>query len=137
MGCNIERRLGSPSHCSLSWFPGPNVGPHGFESVGVSLPLGSGEDVGGRYQLHVHETGLLDSIQVLSLQESSADSSSPQIHVRLGGVRDRFVHHYVGEIQTATRFQRPEDLIKCLVLVRAQVDDSVGNSDVDRAVRHG
>jgi len=104
--------------------------------VGVSLPLGSGEDVGARYQLHVHETGMLDSIQVLSFQESTSDSSSPQIHIRLSDIRDRFVYHYVGEIQTTSRFQRPEDLIKDLVLVRAQIDDSVGNGYVHRGVRH-
>ena len=104
--------------------------------MSVGFPFGSGEDVGGRHQLHVHETGLLDSIQILSFQESSADSSSPQIHVRLGSIRDWFVYHYVGEIQTATRFKRPKYLIKCLVLVRAQVDDSVGNGYVDRAVRY-
>ena len=127
MRCNSKQRLNSPSPCSLSWFPSPNVGAQSLKGVGVSLPLGSGEDVGGRYQLHVHETGVLDSIQVLSFQESSSDSSSPQIHVRLSDIRDRFVYHNVGEIQTTTRFQRPEDLVKNLVLVRAQVDDSVGN----------
>ncbi len=76
--------------------------------MGVGFPLGSGEDIGGRYQFHIHETGLLDSIQVLSFQESSSDSSSPQVHIRLSGIRDRFVYHYIGEIQAATRFQRPE-----------------------------
>ncbi len=66
--------------------------------MGVSLPIGSGEDVGGRYQFHVHETGMLDSIQILSFQESPSDSSCPKVHIRLGGIRDRFVYHYVGEI---------------------------------------
>ena len=136
MRCNTQQRLSRPRPCSLSWFPGPNVGAQSLKGVGVSLPLSSCEDVGGRHQLHVYETGLLDSIQVLSLQESSADSSSPQIHVRLSSIRDRFVYHYIGEIQTATRFQRPEDLIKHHVLVRAQVDDSVGNGYVHRGVRH-
>ena len=121
---------------TLSWFSGTDIGPHSLKGVGVSLPLGSGEDVGAGYQLHVHETGMLDSIQVLSFQESSSDSSSPEVYIRLSGIRDRFVYHNVGEIQAATRFQRPEDLIKCLVLVRAQVDDSVGNGNVDRAVRY-
>ena len=121
---------------TLSRLSGTDIGPQSLKGVGVSLPLGSGEDVGGGYQLHVHETGMLDSIQVLSFQKSSTDSSSPQIHVRLGSIRDRFVYDNVGEIQAATRFQRPEDLIKCLVLVRAQVDDSVRNDHVHRAVRY-
>ena len=136
MRCNAWQHLSCPCPRGLSWFPGPNVGAQGLKGVGVSLPLGSGEDVGGGYQLHVHETGLPDGIQVLSLQESSADSSGPEVYICLGGVRDRFVHHYIGEIQTATRFQRPEDLFKRLVLIRAQVYHSVGNGHVNRGVRH-
>ena len=92
-----------PMH-ALSWLSGPNVGPKSLESVCVGFPFGSGEDVGGGYQLHVHETGLLDGIQVLSFQESTSNSSSPKIHVCLSGIGDRFVYNYVGEIQTATRF---------------------------------
>ena len=121
---------------TLRWFSGTDIGPQSLKGVGVSLPFGTGEDVGARYQLHVHETGLLDSIQVLSFQESSTDSSSPEVYICLGGIRDRFVYHNVGEIQAATRFQRPEDLFKRLVLVRAQVYYSVGNDHVHRAVRY-
>ena len=134
--CKTGQPKGPRAGGTLTWFSGPNVGPQGLEGVGVGFPLGPGEDVGGGYQFHVRETGLLDSIQVLSFQESSADSSGPEVYICLGGIRDRFVHHDVGEIQTASRFQRPEYLIKCHVLVRTQVDDSVGNGYVDRGVRY-
>ena len=128
--------MGPRAGGTLTWLSGPNVGSKSLEGVGVGFSLGTGEDVGGGAQLHVHETGLLDSIQVLSFQESSADSSSPEVYICLGGIRDRFVYHYIGEIQTATRFQRPEDLFKRLVLIRAQVYHSVGNGHVNRGVRH-
>ena len=128
--------MGPRAGGTLTWLSGPNVGSKSLEGVGVGFSLGTGEDVGGGDQLHVHETGLLDSIQVLSFQESSADSSSPEVYICLGGIRHRFVYHYIGEIQTATRFQRPEDLFKRLVLIRAQVYHSVGNGHVNRGVRH-
>ncbi len=57
--------------------PRPNVGPQGLEGVGGAFPFRAGENVGGRHQLYVSKTGLLDSIQILSLQESAADSSGP------------------------------------------------------------
>ena len=75
--------------------------------MGVGLPLGSGEDVGGRYQLHVHEAGLIDGVQVFSFQESAADSSGPQFHHFLGGIRYRLLGPSVHQLQTATRFPFP------------------------------
>ena len=73
-----------------------DVGAHGLECVGVGLAFRTQENVGCRDQLDVGETGLLDGIQVLSFQESAADSSSPKVHVGFGLVRKLFVDHDVG-----------------------------------------
>jgi hypothetical protein len=43
--------------------------------VSVALSGGAGEDIRGGYQLHVHEPGPMDGVQVLSLQESAANST--------------------------------------------------------------
>jgi hypothetical protein len=45
--------------------------------MGVAFALGPGKDIGGGDQFHIHQTSLLNGIQVLSLQESAADSSRP------------------------------------------------------------
>jgi hypothetical protein len=45
--------------------------------VSVALALGPGKNISGGDQFHIHKTGLLNGIQVLSLQESAANSSSP------------------------------------------------------------
>jgi hypothetical protein len=68
----------------------------------------------------------LNSIQVLSLQESTANSSSPQINVRLGPVWDLLANHYIWQIKTAPRLQHPEDLYKHPVLVWAEINDTIG-----------
>ena len=73
----VGRGYVTPSNSPSLGFPRPNVGPHGLEGVGGAFPFRAGENVGGRHQLYVSKTGLLDSIQVLSLQESAADSSGP------------------------------------------------------------
>ena len=116
--CKTGRPIGLSATGILPWFSRPDVGSKSLEGVGAGFSFGAGEDIRGGYQLHVHKPGLLNSVQVLSFQESPSDSSRPEIYICLGGIRDRFVHHNVCEIQTATRFQRPEDLFKRLVLVR-------------------
>lgn len=121
---------GSAAALVLGRFPGPDVGAHSLKGMGVALSLGSSENVGGGHQLQVRETGLLDRIQVLSLQESAADSSCPQVHVGLGPVGHGLVHHDVGQVEAAAGFQHPEDFRKYPVLVRAQVDDPVGDGNV-------
>jgi hypothetical protein len=45
--------------------------------VGVALPGGPGKDIGTGNQLYIYKASLLNGIQVLSLQESAANSSSP------------------------------------------------------------
>jgi hypothetical protein len=80
---------------ALARLSGPDVGPHGAKGVGVALPEGPGKDVLAGHQLDVREPGPLDGVQVLSLQESTADSSSPQVHVGLGPVGHRLVQYDV------------------------------------------
>jgi hypothetical protein len=45
--------------------------------VSIPFALGPGKDISGGDQFHIYQTGLLNGIQVLSLQESAANSSSP------------------------------------------------------------
>jgi hypothetical protein len=65
--------------------------------MGAGFTRGSRKHVDGGNQLHVREAGPLDGVQVLSLQESAADSSGPQVHVGLGAFGHLFVDHDVGQ----------------------------------------
>ena len=61
-------------------FLGSNISAHGLELLGPLAALGAVEHVFGGDQLHIDQTGARDRIQVLSLQESAADSSGPEVY---------------------------------------------------------
>jgi len=82
----------------LLGFSSPDVGAHGLKPVGVLFTRCPQEPVFGGYQFYICQAGARYGIQVLSLQESAADSSGPEVHVLLGPVGHRFVHNYVGQI---------------------------------------
>jgi hypothetical protein len=105
--------------------------------VGVAFPGRPGENIGGRNQFYVYKTSLLDGVQVLSLQESAADSSSPQINVGFGPVRHWLVDYDVGQVKTPPWLQGPEDFRKHPVLVGTQVSHAVGYDYIYRLVVNG
>ena len=75
--------------------PGANVGAHGLERVGSGFAVSSSENIYRGHQLNFNESSLLDGVQVLSFQESSADSRGPQVHFALGVNWYLFVGHNV------------------------------------------
>ncbi len=60
------------------WLASPDGGRHGPERAGAGLSGGASEYVLQLHQLHIREASVFDSIQVLSLQERAANSSSPE-----------------------------------------------------------
>jgi hypothetical protein len=94
--------------------------------VSIAFPSRTSKDINGGNQLDIYKASLLYGIQVLSLQESTANSSSPQINVSLGPVWDLLVNHYICQIKTPPRLQHPEDPRKHPVLVWAQINDTIG-----------
>ena len=89
-----------------------DVGTLSIEGTGSFFPSSPGEDIDSRVQLHVHESSLGDSVKILSLQESSTDSSGPKVYFRLGLVGHLLVDHDVGQIHAAARLQNPEDFLE-------------------------
>jgi hypothetical protein len=85
--------------------------------MSIAFPSGPGKNISSGNQLDSYKASLLYGIQVLSLQESAANSSSPQINVSLGPVWNLLVNHYICQIKTSPRLQHPEDLRKHPVLV--------------------
>lgn len=57
-----------------------------------ALSLGARKNVLGGHQLDIHKSGLADGLQILSFQESSGNSSSPQVNVRPHGIWHWTVH---------------------------------------------
>jgi hypothetical protein len=125
-GSNRERPLTQ----ALRRLAGPYVYPHGLKGLGIALSLRAGKYVHRGYQLHVSKAGLGNGLQVLSFQESPANSSRPEVHVGPGRVGHRTVHHNIREAEATAGPQDSEDLTEHLMLIRAQVYDPVGDCHV-------
>ena len=91
-------------------FDRPYVCSHGLKLLCPLLAFCSREHVLRRHYFHIPQTGAIDGIQVLPLQESATDSSGPEVNDLFRCVRDRFIDDYVCEIQPAAGLQDPEDL---------------------------
>ena len=118
-------------------FSGPDICALGLEPVGVFFTRCPHEHVLGRYQFHIRQSGALDGVQVLSFQESAADSSGPEVHVLLGLVGHLFIGYDVGQIQASAGLQNPEYLLEHRVFIGGQVDYTVGDDHVHRVVGDG
>jgi hypothetical protein len=125
---NVVRQLESiqVADRSLSRLSGSDIGSHSLEGMSIAFPSRTGKDISSGNQLDIYKASLLYGIQVLSLQESAANSSSPQINVSLGPVWDLLVDHYICQIKTAPQLQHPEDLREHPVLVWTQINDTIG-----------
>ena len=60
-----------------SGLTGAYISAHGLKGIRSGFPRRSGENIDCRIQVYVHKSSLLNRIQILSFQESTADSSSP------------------------------------------------------------
>lgn len=125
-GSNGER----PLIRALRRLAGPYVHSQGLKGLGIALSLGAGKYVHRGHQLHVRKAGLGNGLQVLSFQESPANSSRPEVHVGPGRIGHRPVHHDIREAEATAGPQHPEDLTEYLMLIRAQVYDPVGDCHV-------
>ncbi len=94
----------------LIGLPGQHVDAFGFELVSLSLPAGASERLPPPRDLDVDETGLLDLRDVLSLQESAANSGSPNRDVVPSRGRDVPVHDDVSDLQPTASLEHPESL---------------------------
>src|SRR5688572_4067048 len=136
MGVSLltERRaLGCAPFLPLR-FPRPDV--NAFELVLVSLPLTRGalEWLASADDCNVDESGGLDQRDVLSFQESAADSGSPDRNVLAARRGDVFVDDDVGDLQPATVLQHAECFAEHGVLARAEIDDAVGDDEIGSRV---
>ncbi len=66
--------------------------------MGVRLTLGPGEHVDCGNDIHVVHASAHGGVQILSLQESAADSSGPEVHILFDRVWHFFVSHNVGQV---------------------------------------
>jgi hypothetical protein len=72
--------------------------------------------------------------RVLSFQESSGDSAGPEVDPLARVLGDLVADEDVGELEPTAGTQHAVDLREHRILVGDEVDDAVGDHDVDRFV---
>jgi len=63
--------------------------------------------------------------------QSAGNSPGPQVNVISGILREFSSHDDIGELQAASRFHDPEEFPEDGLLVRGEIDDTVGNYHID------
>ena len=86
--------------------------------------------------LHVPEPGGLYKVDVGLLVDRAGQAADVRAHRLLDGLGEPLQHDRVGDHQPSAGPQHAEGLAEDLLLVGREVDDAVGDDDVDRGVGH-
>ncbi len=82
--------------------PCANIEPLHLELVGLELTSRTRKGLAAPCDLHIDKPGVLNRIDVLCLQQSATNSSSPDGNVLPSRLRDVLVHNDICDLQAAT-----------------------------------
>lgn len=108
--------------------------PSRFEILGIRLMRGSAEDVDHAADAEIGESRCLYDFHVLLNEKCAGNSTRPQVNVGDGVVWQWLLNYYVSDLEAPSRRQDSVDLLVNGKLVRAQVDNAVGDHHIDAAV---
>jgi hypothetical protein len=80
------------------------------------------------------KTSGLEDADELCFQQSTGDSTSPEVDVSKGAVGKDFANDDVGDLRATATLQYPCDLADSPCLVRHKVEHAIGDDDIDRRV---
>jgi hypothetical protein len=102
-----------------------------------SVPLGrtflgcTGEAIEPIEKAYSRETGGLEDADELCIQQSTGDSTSPQVDVSKGAVGQNFANDDVGDLGATATFQHPCDLADGPCFVRHKIEHAIRDDDID------
>ena len=105
-----------------------------------TVPLGrtflgcTGEAIEPVENAHSGETGTLEDADELCFQQSTGDSTGPEVDLSKGAVGQDFANHDVCDLRPTTTFQHPCDLADRPCFVRHKVEHAIRDHDIDRRV---
>src|ERR1039458_10867753 len=88
----------------------------------------------GRHNFDVREAGGCELVLVIVNNESSGNAASPQCHEALKVIGDFLLKDDVGERKKSAVLEDAERLSQDDVLIGSEIDDAVGDDDIDRLV---
>jgi hypothetical protein len=98
---------------------------------GIRLVLRSAEHVSLLSPTNAGETGVLQHPLPLCFQQSTGNSATPEVYVVLCILRDLLVDDDVRDLDPPSGLEYPVDLLHDRHLIRAEVDDTVADDDID------
>ena len=122
---------------SALWLGGADRRSHRAELCGLAAGVLKRRAGEGVYRLALLDFAVAQPDQqprVLSFQESSGDSAGPEVDALAGVFGDLVADEDVGELKPAAGPQDAVDLGEDRVFVGDEVDDAVGDHEVDRFV---
>src|SRR5215218_5576921 len=109
---------------------GPEVYPQGPVVSRAAGLRGAAEDVLAPGDLEPDETGGHDRDLELCLQQSPGYSPGPEVYLAFGALGNGLLYQDVPDLQTAAGFRYPTHLLKRSILIRHQVEHTVGDEHV-------
>ncbi len=107
------------------WFACAEIDPQGAE-IGGTAGLGRAiKHVGTPGDLKVHKPGGYDCELQLCFQQSTGNSTGPELNIAFSAFRNRFLHQDVTDLQPATGLQHARHFLQAGVLVGHQVQHAV------------
>ena len=95
------------------------------EVPGVRLVGRTAEDVDHAADPELGESSCLNDPCVLLNEECSCNSTCPEVNIRDRVIRQRLLHHDIGDLQASSGHHHSIDFLEDPQLVRTQVDDAI------------
>lgn len=119
----------------FDWFAGEYVGSANSVFQRSVFFLGGPEAVEVGCYAYILKTEVAQERHELCLRQRAGDSTSPQVDIATNFVAEFRVEHYVCKLQPTARPQHAADLGKSSLLFWDQVEDAVGDNNIDAGIR--
>src|ERR1700736_2697451 len=121
---------GADEFVAYLWCDGVGIDPRSFqEFFGVVDAV----DAGG-FNVDGFESRGGELLLIFRVCQRACDAADPEFHALANRVRDFASNYYIGNCETAAGLEHPECFAQNAVLVAGEVNDTVGQNDVDGVV---
>jgi len=80
--------------------------------------VGGPGNIASPNNLGIFEPSLRKLASKLCWKKSTGDSTDPEVYASPGALRDRFIHHNIGNLKAAAGFRNPNQLPEDVIFTR-------------------
>ena len=96
----------------------PEDDTHNARIYGVRFLWAVPANIAAPNDLEIFEPSLRKLASKLCFQQSTGDSTGPEIYVSPGALQNRFIHHNIGNLDAAGGFQNPVQLPEDIIFIQ-------------------